>query len=423
MDKLSKYIATDFLVTFFMTLLIFTFVMCVGAMIKAIDLLARGVSGDIILRVFLQNIPYILTFSIPISTLTASLLIFGRLSLDGELMAMKASGLTMWQIVCPVVLISIALSGLCLYLNNHAAPRAHFGQRQMLREVGVEEPVNLLEEGRFVQDFPGMMIYVGKKDRNKVKDVIVYEMDRYGVRRNVRAQTGEIRADEANAALTGRAEPAPAPGRADPVKRPCPEGALCAPRGGAANEVSAASRARSARDKMLLIDLYDVRIDQPDRDDPMDLVKTRHVTARHYPVQLDFEEIWKKDSIRKKMSDMTGPELKQAIRNIREAFPDLKEKDVGKQRMKMLVTANKRLSLSLSCFAFTLIGIPLGISSKRKESSVGVGISLLLIFIYYLFIIIADSLVGHPALHPDFIVWIPIIAAEAGGFLMIHRMN
>lgn len=373
MDKLSKYIATDFLITFFMTLLIFTFVMCVGAMIKAIDLLARGVSAGIIVKVFLQNIPYILTFSIPISTLTASLLIFGRLSLDGELMAMKASGLTMWQIVCPVVLISIALSVLCLYLNNYAAPRAHFGQRQMLRDVGVEEPVNLLEEGRFVQDFPGMMIYVGKKDRNKVKDVIVYELDRYGVRRNVRAQTGEIRADEAN--------------------------------------------------KMLLIDLYDVRIDQPDRDDPMDLVKTRHVTARHYPVQLDFEEIWKKDSIRKKMSDMTGPELKQAIRNIREAFPDLKEKDVGKQRMKMLVTANKRLSLSLSCFAFTLIAIPLGISSRRKESSVGVGISLLLIFVYYLFIIIADSLVGHPALHPDFIVWIPIIAAEVGGFLMIRRMN
>ena len=54
----------------------------------------------------------------------------------------------------------------------------------------------------------------------------------------------------ANAALTGGPD-GPAlrgDGRAHPVKRPCPEGALCAPRGGAANEVSAASRARSARD-------------------------------------------------------------------------------------------------------------------------------------------------------------------------------
>ncbi|MGD9872654.1 MAG: LptF/LptG family permease [Kiritimatiellia bacterium] len=373
MDKLSKYIATDFLITFFMTLLIFTFVMCVGAMIKAIDLLARGVSAGIIIRVFLQNIPYILTFSIPISTLTASLLIFGRLSMDGELMAMKASGLTMWQIICPVVLLSIVLSAVCVYLNNYAAPRAHFGQRQLLRDVGVEEPVHLLEEGRFVQDFPGMMIYVGKKDRNKVKDVIVYEMDKHGIRRNVRAKSGEIRADEAN--------------------------------------------------KMLLIDLYEVRIDQPDPEDPMDIVKTRHLTAKHYPVQLDFAKLWQKDAIRKKMTDMTGPEIKAAIRNIREAFPTLKEKDVGKQRMKMLVTANKRLSLSISCFAFTLIAIPLGITSRRKESSAGVGISLLLMFVFYLFIIIADSLVGHPALHPDFIVWIPIIAAEIGGFMMIGRMN
>ena len=53
---------------------------------------------------------------------------------------------------------------------------------------------------------------------------------------------------QSNAALTGRSGRALAPGRSDPVKRPCPEGALCAPRGEAANEVSAASRARSARD-------------------------------------------------------------------------------------------------------------------------------------------------------------------------------
>ena len=64
-----------------------------------------------------------------------------------------------------------------------------------------------------------------------------------------------IYARKANAALTGGPD-GPAlrgDGRAHPVKRPCPEGALCAPRGGAANEVSAASRARSARDAGLCL--------------------------------------------------------------------------------------------------------------------------------------------------------------------------
>ena len=89
----------------------------------------------------------------------------------------------------------------------------------------------------------------------------------------------------------------------------------------------------------------------------------------------------------------------------------------------MVVESNKRLALSLSCFAFTLLGIPLGIKSHRKESSIGVGISLFLVFIFYFFIILANSLVGHPEYRPDMIVWIPVIFSEIFGFYLLYRAN
>ncbi|NCC50421.1 MAG: YjgP/YjgQ family permease [Spartobacteria bacterium] len=373
MDTLSKYTLQDYLVTFVMTLAIFTFVMCVGVVIKAIDLISRGVSAWIILQVFSANIPYILAFSIPMSALTTVLLVFSRLSLDGEITAMKACGITMWQIVSPPVMMSIVLSGCCIYLNSYAAPNSHFAQRKLLMDVGVEEPVNLLEEGRFVKEFPNVMIYVGKKDKNKVKDVVVYEMEEGQVKRNVRAKSGLITSDQTN--------------------------------------------------RILKVDLYDVRIDQPDQEHPMDLTRSRYINAKHYPVSLDFAEIWNKEHIRKKVPDMTMTELIHTIRNIREVFPDLDEEDLLRQKTSMVVGANERLALALSCFAFTLLGIPLGMKSKRKESSVGVGVALLLVFIFYLFIIIADSLVMHPELHPELIAWVPVVLAQVAGFYMIHRLN
>ena len=126
MKTLNRYIAHDYLVTFSMTLSVFTFVMCVGAVVKAIDLLSRGISGYIILKAFSANIPFILTFTIPMSALTTVLLLFSRLSMDGEITAMKACGLSMWQVVSVPIIFSVLLSFFCIYLSSFAAPNSHF---------------------------------------------------------------------------------------------------------------------------------------------------------------------------------------------------------------------------------------------------------------------------------------------------------
>lgn len=372
MRTVHRYLGHDFLATFILTLLVFTFVMCIGAVVRAIDLLARGVSGGFILRVFTLNIPFLLTFSIPISVLTTVLLLFGRLSFDGELTAMRACGLTLWQILAPVLLLSLGLTLLCLYLHGSLAPRSHYARRHLLFSLGMEQPLNLLEEGRFIRDFPGLMVYVGKKSRNQLEEVVVYEVGADGVERNIRARSGRVRAGE--------------------------------------------------RPEVTVIDLYDVRIDQPrtSKDDP---TRPRYLTAQHYPVRLDFSELTSRRTLHKKTADLTYGELLRAIRNVRAVFPNLTPEDLARQQMALVVEASKRLALSLSCFAFVLLGAPLGMISRRKESSIGVAISLLLVFFFYFFIILANSLIGRPEWRPDLIVWFPVLGAELVGFYLVHRRN
>lgn len=372
MRVLNRYLVHDYLVTFSVTLLVFTFVLCIGAVVKAVDLISRGVSMWIILRAFSYNVPYIMTFSIPMSCMTTVLLLFGRISMDGELTAMRASGLSMWQIISSVILLSIIWSGVCVYLNVSLAPNAHFARRQALMNVGIEDPISLLEEGRFVRDFPGYMIYIGTKQKNEVTDVVVYETDDKGLRRSVRANRGTL---------------------------------------------------TMTSDTIMQIDLYEVRIDQPDESTPDDRSRTRTIHAAHYPVPLDFSEIMRKGTVNKNKSDMTLSELIVGIRDIEILYPEVSPVDLARHRMSFMVEANERLALSLSCFAFTLLGIPLGMKSRRRESSVGVAVSLLVVFGFYFFIIVAGALVRYPALRPDLIIWVPVLLCEVAAFLVIKRMD
>ena len=368
---LERYLLRDFLVTCLLTLAVVTFVMCLGTVVKAVDLLTRGVSGIFILKIFFYNIPFILSFAIPMSVLTTVLLLFGRLSSDGELNAMKACGLSLWQIITPIVMASVCLSALCLYLNGTLAPLSHWAQRRVLVDLGMTEPENLLEEGRFVREFPGLMVYVAKRERKKVTDVIVYEMGPKGIKRSVRAQRGFL----------------------TPI----------------------------LDKKQLRVDLYDVRIEAPDENYPMDLTRSRDIRADHYPVTLDLSGLTGNGQVQKKVADMTYGELIAAVQDVGLAFPGMAPKDLARNRMKLVVDANTRLGLALSCFAFTLLGIPLGMKSHRRETSVGFAISILIVFFFYFFIIIADSLVRHPELRPDLIVWIPVLFSEIVGYLLLRR--
>jgi lipopolysaccharide export system permease protein len=374
MRTLNRYITLDYLMTFLTALGLITFVMTVGAMVKAVDLMARGISAELILKFFFQNIPYILSFSMPISTLFAALLLFGRLSTDSEINAMKACGISLWRLAAPLILLSVLFSLICVYINCEVAPAAKQANRELLRTAGVDEPVNLLEEGRFIRDFPGLMIYVGRKNGTVVKDVVAYELDKNGgIKRSVRAKQGDIDADNAN--------------------------------------------------RLLIVKLYDVRIEVPDAKDPRDVSKTTYVNAEYYPIKLDFEKLMKKKPGTQKRSHMRMGQLVENIRNVKRDFPLMNEKEQLVHKTRLIVEANQRISIAVGCFSFMLIGIPLGVKSNRKETSTGMIVSLAIVFAYYLFTVFAKALADYPELHPNLILWMPLIAAQICGLWLIRRSS
>ncbi len=371
MRKLNKYLVKDFLTVFAVAMLLITFAFTIGAIYKVIDIMAKGMPIGIVGRFFLYNIPYSLAYSIPISALFSTLLIFGRLSSDSEISAMKSSGLSMWQIASPVVLISLALAGICLYNNCIVYPATTYAKRKLIKGMGVEDPIKLLEEGRFIREIPGYKIYVGRKNKNRVRDLIVYEVDKETgkITSSVRAESGIMTVDKEKAELK--------------------------------------------------IDLFNVRGEIFDLDADGGFTGF----AKHYPIRLNFNELLGNKNVYKKRKNMTISELAYHIRNAETENALLDEEYRRIERSRNLVEANQRIALALSPFMFVLIAIPLGITSHRKESSIGMVMSLGIMFIYYIFMILSDTFDKSPHLYPWLIPWIPIVVGQLGGFYLLRRSN
>ena len=100
MRILKKYVLSEWLTLFALSLVIISFILVVGNMVKLVELvIAKGVSFIAVFQLFTYLLPSLFVFSIPISILCASLLCFGRLAYDNEITAMRSSGISLYPIV------------------------------------------------------------------------------------------------------------------------------------------------------------------------------------------------------------------------------------------------------------------------------------------------------------------------------------
>ncbi len=363
MSILHRYIARDYALTFVLTIVVFTFVLSVGALVRVIDLMARGASGLTVLEIFALNIPFLLQFTIPMSALTSSLLVFNRLSTDGEITAMRACGLSLPQIAAPVCAVAVVLAAGTLVVSHWFSPKSRLLQRAAMARLTDTDPISLLEEGRFVRDFPGLLVYVGRKSsKGRLQDIVIYDFTQPRVRAHVRAREGDVEYDAAA--------------------------------------------------KRLAIRLRDVHMEKTELTARGHPVRTEVAYAAEYPQDIDVSAALRTGTVRKKISDFTAGEL---IAAARAPWPHAPDPVAERERMRYLVELNNRTALGFGCFAFALVGVPLGLRSRRRESPIGVALSLTVLFVYYLFMILAKEMTGHPEWRPDLFPWIPVVAAEIGG--------
>lgn len=116
MKTLNRYVLRGFLLAFSMAIVILTFGMTGANLVKVLDYVSQGISFWTFCKFTLYILPIVLTFTVPWAVMVAVMLVFGRMSADSEITAMRACGVSILQIVSPILIITVLLTALCLYL-------------------------------------------------------------------------------------------------------------------------------------------------------------------------------------------------------------------------------------------------------------------------------------------------------------------
>src|ERR1041384_7001908 len=201
MKLIDRFISRELLVNVSFAIAVLSLVLVVGNIFR--KLLPLLVNHDVPMEYLITFIAYVLPFSliftIPWGLLTAILLVFGRLSVDNELIALRANGVSVPRVCVSLWGVAVICTVICLWLNVQVAPAAQEKLRSTIFDHATRNPMALFGSDQVIDQFPGRKIYVGRKDGNKLDNILVFEMNDSGMPMKVTyARSGMLEADLAN---------------------------------------------------------------------------------------------------------------------------------------------------------------------------------------------------------------------------------
>ena len=194
MKKLYQYITKSFLGTFFLTFFIVVFVWVMQFVwLYVDDLVGKGLEIKILAELLFYTSITAIPMSLPLALLLALLMCFGNLGEHYELVAMKASGISMWKVMRPLLNFSLIISVLAFFISNSIIPIATLKWRTLLTDVQRQKLAFNIKEGVFYKDIDNYVIYVEKKgkDGSHIYGVKIYDhTDRQGNTKIISADSG-----------------------------------------------------------------------------------------------------------------------------------------------------------------------------------------------------------------------------------------
>ena len=156
-------------------------------------LVGKGLPWTVIAEVFGLSIPFIVAITLPMAVLMAVLYTFTHLAADNEVTAMRASGISVFQVVTPVFLVGLLVAIMSFLFSDQVLPRSNAQLRNLLLNIGRKKPTFELREQVINELGPaGIFLRALRIDPNtgRMRDVTIYDMNASGGRRVVYADSG-----------------------------------------------------------------------------------------------------------------------------------------------------------------------------------------------------------------------------------------
>lgn len=377
MNLIHRHIFANVVLTCGAAVGLFAFVLMLANAMK--DLLGYMLQGQIEVDTFVRLIgllvPFVVSYALPMGMLTGILLVLGRMSSDREITALRSSGMSVAWLSAPILCFALMGVTLAAFVNFQFMPTARLAYQRELAGAVQHNPLSFIVPKTFIRDFPGVIIYVGEKQADLLKDIWIWELDKQKrVVNSGRAATGWIRYDESKSKL------------------------------------------------VLSLDYLQAEVH--DRKDPEDPAKIRSGgSTDHATFDLLLDKLTGQQAVKVKTKWLTFPQLVEEWRRLNRPDPAVPEAERTRQLMRVQITIHEKFATAFSVLSFALVAIPLGIKVSRKETSANLGIGLLLALGYYFVTIAVGWFDNYPALRPDLLMWLPNVVFQSLGLWMFYKVD
>jgi len=167
---LVRYVLKEHIAPFFAALFVTTFLFVINFLVEVLDkILSKGIPAGIVLEIFGLNVVWMVGLAVPMSVLAATLMTFGRLSSDREIVAMQSAGISPLSLMRPVLVFSALLMVLLMLFNNWLLPEANYRSAMLMQSVTRKRPHAMIDEGKLINQFPGLQIWVSRIDNQNAE--------------------------------------------------------------------------------------------------------------------------------------------------------------------------------------------------------------------------------------------------------------
>ena len=177
MKIINRYILEELKGPIILSVFIFTFIFLLDIIVTMMEhIIVKGISVFDILRLLSFYIPPILTQTIPIGMFLGIMITFTKFSRNSESVAMISTGMSIRDILKPIVSVAIAASIFILFLQESIIPRSFVKLKYVGAKIAYENPVFQLKEKTFLDNLDQYSIYVDEVGSDgRAKNIIAFE--------------------------------------------------------------------------------------------------------------------------------------------------------------------------------------------------------------------------------------------------------
>jgi len=460
MKILTRYIIREHIGPFIFALAVILFILLMNFLVKYIgQIFGKGISTLIIIKLLMLNMAWMLALAVPMATLVAVLMAYGRLSADNEITILKSSGISIYKILRPSLYLGMGLTLIMVYFNDQILPESNHEAKVLFNAIREKKPTLQLEEHIFyeIDKFTFVVDYIekplaqewldvsnllgpeyyGKTDTDRLRDITIFDRSDMAKDITIIAREGYMIYSTARRSILFTLF----------------EGEFHEYNNNKPEEYQRSQFAKHVVNIPAEEFMFEEKNDEYRSDREMNIrMMLEKIEGFRQQAELQYKKAGENitgnfryldqlmakiqsDSLRINYDSLKAiayseNEWSKARVNAKRTAERYEQQLLTYQNMiennnrsinKFLVEIHKKFSIPFASIVFVLVGAPLGIMARKGNMGVAVSMSIGFFMLYWIFLIGGEDLADRRLLTPFFAMWAPNIIVGIGGFYLTWR--